>query len=68
MRKQEMHNTRGRSKKRTEEKEMEEGGQEREIEIFTDSEMEQLVGDQEETEVIMSTEKEIVEELSLIHI
>ena len=62
MRKQEMHNTRGRSKKRAEEKEKEEGGQEREIEIVTDSEMEQPVGDKEETEAIMSTEKEIVEE------
>ena len=62
MRKQEMHNTRGRSKKRAEEKEKEEGGQEREIEIFTDSEMEQPVGDKEETEAIMSMEKEIVEE------
>ena len=57
-----MHNTRGRSKKRAEEKEKEEGGQEREIEIFTDSEMEQPMGDKEETEAIMNTEKEIVEE------
>ena len=56
-----MHNTRGRSKKRAEEKEKEEGGQEREIETFTDSEMEQTVGDKEETEAII-TEKEIVEE------
>ena len=62
MRKQEMHNTRGRSKKRAEEKEIGEGGQEREIEIFTDSEMEQLMGDKEETEVITDTDKEIVEE------
>ena len=60
MRKQEMHNTRGRSKKMAEEKEKEEGGQEREIETFTDSEMEQPMGDKEETEVIMNTEKEIV--------
>ena len=70
MRKQEMHNTRGRSKKRAEEKEKEEGGQEREIVVVTDSEMEQQTGDKEETEAIMDTEKEIVEEdaLSLIHI
>ena len=39
MRKQEMHNTGGRSKKRAEEKEIEEGGQEREIEIVTDDEI-----------------------------
>ena len=38
MRKQEMHNTRGKSKKRAEEKEIEEGGQEQEIELVTDSE------------------------------
>ena len=61
MRKQEIHNTRGRSKKRAEEKEKEEGGQEREIETFTDSEREQPMGDKEETEAII-TEKEIVEE------
>ena len=45
MRKQEMHNTRGRSKKRAEEKEKEEGGQEWEIEVVTDSEIEQQIGD-----------------------
>ena len=39
MRRQEMHNTRGRSKKRTDDTEKEEGGQEQEIEIVTDSEM-----------------------------
>ena len=44
MRKQEMPNTRGRSKKGAEEKEKEEGGQEREIEIVTDNEMEQPMG------------------------
>ena len=62
MRKQEMHNTRGRSKKRAEDKEKEEGGQEREIEVVTDSEMEQPTGDKEETEVVTNTEKERVEE------
>ena len=41
IRKQEMHNTRGKSKKRAEEKEIEEGGQEQEIELVTDSEMDQ---------------------------
>ena len=56
-----MHNTRGRSKKRAEEKEKEEGGQKREIETFTDSEIEQTMGDKEEIEAII-TEKEIVEE------
>ena len=45
-----MHNTRGRSKKRAEDMEKEEGGQEQEIEVFTDSEMEQQTGDKEETE------------------
>ena len=35
-----MHNTRGKSKKRAEEKEIEEeGGQEQEIELVTDSEI-----------------------------
>ena len=62
MRKQEMHNTRGRSKKRAEEKETEGGGQEQEIELVTDSEMDQQTGDKEETEVITDTDKEIVEE------
>ena len=57
-----MHNTRGRSKKRAEDAEKEEGGQEQEIEVFTDSEMEQQTGDKEETEVIRDTEKEVVEE------
>ena len=41
MRRQEMHNTRGRSKKRAEDTEKEEGGDEQEIEVVTDSEMEQ---------------------------
>ena len=44
--------------------------------MVTDSEMEQQIGDKEETEAIMDTEREIVEEdaqgdqpdLSLIHI
>ena len=62
MRKQEMHNTRGRQKKRVEDKEKDEGGQEREIEVVTDSEMEQQIGDKEQTEAIMDTEREIVEE------
>ena len=62
MRKQEMHNTRGRSNKRAEDTEKEEGGQEQEIEVVTDSEMEQQTGDKEETEVVMDTEKEIIEE------
>ena len=50
------------SKKRAEDTEKEEGGQEQEIEVFTDSEMEQQTGDKEETEVITDTEKETVEE------
>ena len=41
---------------------MEEGGQEREIEIVTDSEMEQPTSDKKETEVVTDREKEIVEE------
>jgi hypothetical protein len=61
-RKQEMHNTRGKSKKRAEEKEIEEGGQEQEIELVTDSEMEQLTSDKEETEIVMDPETEIIEE------
>ena len=36
-----MHNTRGRSKKRAEDTEKEEGGQEQEIEVIIDSEIEQ---------------------------
>ena len=47
-----MHYTRGRSKKRAEDTEKEEGGQDQEIEVVTDSEMEQQTGDEEETEVI----------------
>ena len=62
MRRQEMHNTRGRLKKRAEDTEKEEGGQEQEIDVVTDSEMEQQTGDKEETEVVMDTEKEIIEE------
>ena len=75
-----MHNTRGRSKKRAEDTEKEEGGQEQEIEVVTDSETEQRTGNKEETEVMVNKEKEVVEEdaqgdqpdkavaLSLIHI
>ena len=62
MRKQEMHNTRGRSKRRAEDMEKEEGGQEREIEVVTDSEMQQPMGDKEETEVVTNTEKGRVEQ------
>ena len=62
MRKQEMHNTRGKSKKRAEEKEIEEGGQEQEIKLVMDSEMDQQTGDKEETEVVMEPETEIIED------
>ena len=50
-----MRNIRGRSKKTAEEKGKEEGGQEQEIELVTDSEMDQQTGDKEETEVVTNT-------------
>ena len=49
VRSQEMHNTRGRTKKRAEDTEKEEGGKEQEIEVVTDSEMDQQTSDKEET-------------------
>ena len=51
-----MH-TRGASKKMMKERETVE-----EIEVVTDSEMEQQTGDIEETEIITDKEKEVVEE------
>ena len=47
---------------RAEDKEKEGGGQEQEIEVVPDSETEQQIGDKEETEAILDTEREIVEE------
>ena len=47
---------------RAEDTEKEEGGQEQEIEVVTDSETEQQASDKEETEVSIGTEKETVEE------
>ena len=58
----EMYDTRGRSKRRAEDTEKEEGEQGQEIEIITDSEMEQQTDEITETEIIMDQEKEVNEE------
>ena len=57
-----MPDTRGRSKRRAGETEKEIDEQEQEIELITDSEMEQQTDEIAETEIIMDKEKGVMEE------